>query len=61
DAGHWDAYASYVFTLANGEEPIGRHGPDEIKIADFLNWLADGHSFVPDPTKFITQRPIIVE
>ena len=61
DAGHWDAYASYVFTLANGEEPIGRIGPDEKKTYDFLEWLQDGHAFVPDPTKFITQRPIIVE
>ena len=57
DAGHWDAYASYVYTLAMGEEPIGQQGPDGEKISDFLKWLQNGHSFVPDPTKFITQRP----
>ena len=61
DAGHWDAYSSYVYTLANGEEPIGRQGPDAKKIFDFLKWLQQGHSFVPDPTKFITQRPKSIE
>lgn len=61
DAGHWDAYSSYVYTLANGEEPIGRQGPDAKKIFDFLKWLQQGHSFVPNPTKFITQRPKSVE
>ena len=58
DAGHWDGYSAYAYNYTMGKDLHELDEGDAIAVTKYLNWVRDGHAFVPDPTTYITQRPL---